>query len=173
MADILPLVGMMSGGSLPSVAPAVAVNGFSRVGGGIVGHGKRKRAHGHLCASVCVDVRPCVCGRSVLLSVAVGLPWGGMMSGRRMLKAWPGCCPLPEKLYLCSVKQSRQYFIAALVAVAAVSFIVMVMRFFIHTTVTGFFAAVVFGASFFTAVQLGLPADDFSKRDVDNERNLD
>ena len=64
------------------------------------------------------------------------------------------------------VKAWKPYLLIAALAVAAISFIVMVFGFFVRQTVTGYFASWVFAASFCLFVNLGIPDDDFKGPDA-------
>ena len=55
----------------------------------------------------------------------------------------------------------KTYLSIVTLIIAAISLVVMVFGFFIHTTLAGFFAACVFGLSFYMFVQQGIPKDDF------------
>ena len=63
------------------------------------------------------------------------------------------------------MKALKTYLSIVLLAIAAISFIVMVFGFFVRPSVTGFTAMWVFGLSFFSAVFLNVP-DDMGKRAV-------
>ena len=62
------------------------------------------------------------------------------------------------------MKALKPYLTVTLLAIAAISFIVMVFGFFVRPSVTGFIAIWVFGFSFSFAIFLNLP-DDMGKRD--------
>ncbi|MBR4926422.1 MAG: hypothetical protein IKZ61_11870 [Prevotella sp.] len=62
------------------------------------------------------------------------------------------------------MKASKKYLSIVTLAVAAISFVVMVAGFFIHRTVVGFFALWVFALSSYLFVHLCIPDDDFGKK---------
>ena len=61
------------------------------------------------------------------------------------------------------MKASKTYLSIATLAVATISFVVMVAGFFIHPSVVGFFASFVFALSAYLFVHLCIPDDDFGK----------